>query len=266
MRPLKALAQSAIATVHRAAARKALPSRLAIYFHELEAAQREAFRAAIGALRELGYATVGPDAYLAPDDGGKRLFVSFDDNYRSWHESRRLLDETGVRATFYVNTLPFRDRCRADEIAAYFDRIRFTGERVTLSVAELAALAADGHVIGCHAHAHHLLSALPRPAWQAEIEASKSLLEDMLGTEVAHFAWPYGMRRCFSPDLHAYCRSLGFRSVAAAIPAMQHRGIEGGDLIHRSGWRLGDPVSRNLADLAVDGRCFERLTGRSAIG
>lgn len=255
-----------IADLHRRGFRKPLPSRLAIYFHELEAHQGLAFRACIRALRERGYVIVGPDAFLDGSSTERRLFVSFDDNYRSWYASRRLLDEAGVRATFYVNTLPFRDTCPSAEIAGFFERIRFGGERIPLSRAELKALAREGHTIGCHSHAHHLLSALPQSAWVDEIKASKADLEDLLGQEVAHFAWPFGMRRCFSRELHAYCRTIGFRSVAAAIPAMQHVGIEDGDLIHRSRWRLADSVARNLADLEVDGRWFERLTGRSAIG
>jgi peptidoglycan/xylan/chitin deacetylase (PgdA/CDA1 family) len=246
--------------------RRDMPNRVAIYFHELEAHQRPAFRDAIRALKDLGHRTVGPEEYLAAKPGEKLLFVSFDDNYRSWHEARAVLDETGIRATFYTNTLPFRDRCDAAELARYFDRIAFRGNRVTLSTLELKELVRDGHTIGCHSHTHYRVSDLSVDQWDAEIRQSKRILEDLTGMEIANFAFPYGMRPCFSPALHDYCRSIGFRTIAAAIPAMLHVGVEAGDYIHRSGWRFGESLATNLIDLAVDGRHFERWTGRSAIG
>ncbi len=262
----KSMAQGAVAGLHRKGLRKGLPPRIAIYFHELEAPQRDGFRDAIRALRQRGYRTVGPDDYIAGRHGEKLLFVSFDDNFRSWHESRRLLDETDVRATFYVNTLPFRDRCLEPDLTAFFERIRFGGERVTLTTEEVRDLARDGHTIGCHGHSHHLLSALPCDAWDFEIRQSKLALEALIGQPVTHFAYPYGMRRCFSPALYDYCVEIGFRSVAAAIPAMLHAAPDARPMLHRSGWRFDATVQRNLLDLEVDGQLFERLTGRSAIG
>ncbi|MFM9938449.1 MAG: polysaccharide deacetylase family protein [Hyphomicrobiaceae bacterium] len=263
---MKTLAQNTIAGLHRLARQRGLPSRVAIYFHELESHQRAPFRDAMVALRALGYRDVGPDDYVAGRGGDKLLFVSFDDNFKSWHQSRQLLDETGVRATFYVNSLPFRDRCSDAELAAFFERIRFGGERVTMTTVELRELARDGHTIGCHSHSHHLLSALPREAWDSEIRQSKVVLEEIIGQPVEHFAYPYGMRRCFSPALYDYCLEIGFRSVAAAIPAMLHAGPERRPMIQRSGWRFDQSVERNLLDLEVDGQLFERVTGRSAIG
>jgi hypothetical protein len=38
------------------------------------------------------------------------------------------------------------------------------------------------------------------------------------------------------------------------------------DRIQRSLWRLDAPLDVNLDNLRVDGRLFERLTGRSAVG
>jgi hypothetical protein len=134
----KSLVQRGVGGVHRRLLSRELPRRIAIYFHELEPHQHPSFLAAMRHLQGLGYRAVGPDAYAA-GGGDRLLFVSFDDNYRSWHGARRVLDEAGVSATFYVNTLPFRDRCTAHDTGAYFDRIAFGGGRQSLSTAELAA-------------------------------------------------------------------------------------------------------------------------------
>lgn len=261
--------QQSVAALHRSTFLRTLPTRVAIYFHELEAHQHAAFQDGIRALRQLGYRAVGPQEYLASwskSDTERLMFISFDDNYRSWHAARGLLDEVGIRATFYVNTLPFRDTCSDADLASYFERIAFHGERVTLSRAELRELAADGHTIGCHSHSHYRLAHLTESTWDAEILQCKHRLEELIGAEVSDFAFPYGMRRWFSQPLHDYCSKIGFRTVAAAIPAMLHVGVEAGNYIHRSGWRLADAVEANIRDLAVDGRLFEKFTGRSAIG
>lgn len=263
---LKKALQTIIAGGHRTFSASRLPDRVAIYFHELEPHQHERFTAAIEALRALGYRDATIEQYLDPPNGEKLFFVSFDDNYRSWHASRGVFDALQLRATFYVNTLPLRERSDETTIAAYFDRIRFSGDRQTLSEGELLALARDGHTIGCHSHSHFMLSSLAPAHWADEIDRSKHILEDLVGAAVVHFAYPFGMRRCFSPQLDAYCRSIGFRSVAAATPGMLHAPVRPDALIQRSGWRFDDNPDRNLTDLRIDGRLFERLTGRSPIG
>ena len=111
---IKPFVQRSLAALHRTAVLKRMPNRVAIYFHELEVHQHAAFRDAIRSLRALGYRDVGPQEYLAASMKGgddRVMFVSFDDNYRSWYAARELMDDLAIRATFYVNTLPFRDVC-----------------------------------------------------------------------------------------------------------------------------------------------------------
>ena len=222
-----------------------------------------AFLEMVECLRSLEYRFVGPDAFL--EAGDRAVFLSFDDNYRSWYEALPLFAELGVSATFYVNTCVFRDRASPAEIDVYFDRLHFHGERVPLSVAELRGIALAGHVVGAHGHSHRTLAALPAAEAREDIAVSKRLLEDLLGQEVAHFSYPYGMRRHFNADLRAFCRSIGFRTVSNAIPGMQFA-RQRADEIQRSIWRLNAPMDVNLENLCADGRWFERLTGRSALG
>ena len=58
-------------------------------------------------LGERGYAFVDPDEYLT--GSGKLCFLSFDDNYRSWLRALPILEKYRARATFYLNSWPFRD-------------------------------------------------------------------------------------------------------------------------------------------------------------
>ena len=256
--------QRGIRWVHHRWLRGDLPQRLGVYFHPLEPDAHPAFEAAVARLRAEGYRIAEtPEAFLAAPD--RVAWLSFDDNFRSWYAARPLFDRLGVRCTFYTTTGVFRDRASDDDIAAFFETIEHTGEPVTLTTGELQALAADGHTIGAHTHTHPVLSALPHDEAVEEIRRSKACLEGLLGAPVRHFAYPYGMRRYFDDALLAPCRAMGFETVARAIPALQHA-PQGPFELHRSGWRFDRSVDANLADFTVDGRLFEKLTGRSAIG
>jgi len=82
---------------------------------------------------------------------------------------------------------------------------------------------------------------------------------------VADFSYPFGLRKHFSSELRRYCHAVGFETVANAIPAMQFA-ISQADSIHRSPWFFEYPFNYNLDNICVDGRLFERLTARSAVG
>ncbi len=257
---------SGIRALHKRTALRPMPERLAVYFHELEEHQWVAFAAAIKYLTGSGYRPADPDTFVATAEGSGCIFVSFDDSYASWHRALPLLAELGLAATFYINTLPLTSRFAGETHRGYFDRIAHSGERVALSTGMLREIRALGHTIGCHTHSHLVLADLPRDRWGEEIAQSKAMLEDILGDEIAHFSYPYGMRRFFSPALAHYCRALGFRTIATGIPGLQTGGAPDPFALHRTRWNLSSPLARNLTDIRIDGRLFERLTGRSAVG
>ncbi|MDJ0514348.1 MAG: polysaccharide deacetylase family protein [Methyloceanibacter sp.] len=241
--------------------------RVALYFHDLVPEYVGAFRDAVATFLELGYATVDPSEYAQDaSDASRKLFVSFDDNYRSWFEALEIFDDLGIQCTFYVNTCPFRDVASRSTIDAYFDRIRYTGDRTPLSRSELRAISDAGHNIGCHTHTHFRLSGLPKEKWFEEIDSCKALLEDIVGHGVSDFSFPFGMRRHFSAPLRRYCRDLGFRTIATAIPAQLYAPHVDPFFIHRTGWKFDRPYTENLQNLKLDARMFGAAFGRSAIG
>lgn len=262
---LRSWIQNGIRSVHIAGFRKSLPHRLGIYFHELTREQHEPFRQAIRQLRDKGYRIANdPTDFLAGSD--PVAWVSFDDCFRDWYVARPLFDELDIRATFYTNTAPIRDVASEDVIEDYcLDALRLPNVKPTLSTGEIQVLHADGHTIGAHTHSHSVLSELPHDEALADIQMGRQRLEEVIGEPVEHFAYPYGMRRFLTENLMQSCREMGFKSVARAIPAMQHT-QQGPFELHRSGWDLSVSAEENLKLLSVDGRAFERLTGRSAIG
>ncbi len=261
----KSAAVAGLRMAHRVLASHPLPDRIGIYFHALGAAQWEAMRTGIEHFLSLGYRAVTPSQFVAARLGERCLFVSFDDNFREWHDALPLFRSLGITATFYVNTLPFRDVADIDTIARFSRRLGMLENCDPLTRDELRRIRDDGHTIGCHSHSHFLLSQLPEHLWDGEIAQSKAILERLLGEPVTDFAWPYGMRRHFSGKLRSYCRSLGFSTIANAISGCQAVAADDPLDIYRTQWRLDAPLEENLADLKVDGRLYTRLTGRGVL-
>lgn len=262
---MKQFVLSTIRKTHLMFRHAELPDRLAIYFHELESHQLSAFRDAIRLLTDMGYRTVSPSEYVATAGYDRRLFISFDDNFKSWHSALDTFENLGAKATFYVNTAPLRDRAETADIDAFFDRIRHQGDRTTLSSDELRDIDRAGHTIGCHTHTHPVLSSLDRGEWAGEISASKAILEQILGHAVTDFSYPFGMRRHFSDALRTYCANLGFKTIATGIPGLLHARNDA-LAIHRTGWKFGLELEENLMNLQIDGRLYAAITGRSVIG
>ncbi|MGH7461049.1 MAG: polysaccharide deacetylase family protein [Longimicrobiales bacterium] len=258
---LKRQLQSAVRLSHLPF-RRALPERLAIYLHDLPPQLWPEAETLFRFLRAAGYRFVGPDELC---EGRTPLaFLSFDDNFRSWYKSIELLNRYEIRAVFYVNTLPFDDACSPADRAAYAYRIGVDpGSYDPLSGDELRALAAAGHEIGAHTHSHFRLAGLPVDQAQQEILSSKRILEDLIGTPVVHFSYPYGMLRFFSEDLRRFCLQAGFRTVANATPGLQYSGQVPAAL-QRTHWNLQRPLPYNVNNLRIDGRLFHSLTGFSA--
>ena len=260
---MKRLVQAAIRGAHVRLLSRDLPPRLGLYFHDLAERDLLAMEEALRYLHGEGYRACWPEE-IADSGSDRRVFLSCDDNYRSWYLALPTLERLAVPITFYINTEPLRDRSPAEAVSTYYRRLRYEGEPMPLDSAEIRALADAGHRIGAHAHTHRVLSRLPPAEAEEDIRVSKLILEDILGAPVTDFAYPYGMRRHFGPELRAYCRAIGFRTIANAIPGLQHQ-IQASDSINRTPWRSDRSLGYNLDNLRCDGRWWERATGRSAV-
>jgi len=104
----------------------------------------------------------------------KRRIVttSWDDGGRGDLKLAELLRSRGIRGTFYVPITPYRGRA--------------------LDRAELRALSCEDFEIGAHGFSHKLLWGLPAEELAGEVGPCKPILEDILGTEVRMFSYPWG--------------------------------------------------------------------------
>ncbi|MEL6297058.1 MAG: polysaccharide deacetylase family protein [Pseudomonadota bacterium] len=266
---LKRSIQNVVKSAHYAIAAGDTPPRAALIFHELLPRQHRAFGDGIAALKDEGYVPVLPAAYLEDDCGDaddKRLLVSFDDNFKHWAQALPALDDAGVRAVFFITTGPTLSTPSAYDVAGFYARVDHSEDPVPLSRTELLEIRAAGHLIGCHTEWHRSLTSLMPEEWDAEVRQSKERLEDLFAEPIVDFSYPFGVRRHFSEPLAGYVRGLGFKRIYAGQPGRLYDGVSDAMRIPRTRWNLDRPVADNIADIRVDGRLFESLTGRSPVG
>jgi peptidoglycan/xylan/chitin deacetylase (PgdA/CDA1 family) len=78
--------------------------------------------------------------------------------------------------------------------------------------------------IGAHTVNHARISALEPAAALAELEQSRKRLNERLGLDVRHFAFPYGRAADCGPRDFALARQAGFRSAATTRKGLVRRG------------------------------------------
>jgi peptidoglycan/xylan/chitin deacetylase (PgdA/CDA1 family) len=146
----------------------------------------ELFTAQIDHLTREGHIVSLTDAVertgTANDD---RLFVlTFDDGYADFYRNGfGILAERGIPFTLYLTTEPIEDQASA------FGH----PDAVPLSWDQVAEMAATGLMtIGAHTHTHPDLRFLDRAAVAEELDTSNGLIEERLGVQPRHFAYPKG--------------------------------------------------------------------------
>lgn len=260
----KQTTQRFVRGVHARFFDRGLPDQIALLAHALPSQQHRALREMVAFFKLQGYAFTDPGG-LQGRHHAKAVMVSFDDCFRDWFEALDLFDELSIKVTFYVSSLPLRDVADAETISQFQERIGLaTRSFEPLSSDELVALHRRGHTVGSHSHSHFDLASLPPSQARDELRTGKATLERIIGGPVDHFAFPYGMRRHFTPALEATCRELGFKTVASGIPCRLHSRSRG--LVHRTQWDFEQSVEHNAQNVRIDGSLFERVTGRSAVG
>jgi len=162
-------------------------------------------------LKQAGFRPVSLEAILAHVADGaplpeKAVHITFDDGFVGVLEHAwPILQDLGMPATLFA--LP----ARAGEVNDWMAH-RDYPRRALLSAIQLRLLADEGMTIGSHTRTHVMLSETPPADAEKEIADSKRELEDMLGREVAHFAYPFGR---FNADVRNMVVRSGYRSACS---------------------------------------------------
>ena len=136
-------------------------------------------------IRHMGYRGVSVSRLLTPATSPERLVgLTFDDGYADFlSEAVPLLGEFGFTATVYMVAGLLGGRNEWDGPPL----------RPLLSMPDLATVLSAGHEIGSHGMTHASLPGLPARELAYEVTESRRVLEDVLGTAVTGFCYPYGL-------------------------------------------------------------------------
>lgn len=171
----------------------------------------EEFMAQMAWLASAGYRMASIDELVGHVTGKlslpeKSVLVTFDDGFVGVLEhALPVLQQWKIPATLFA--LPDRlGKTNEWMLQRGFPR------RALVSQAQLRLLADQGVTIGSHTRTHVRLTEVPLEVAKKEVADSKLELEDVLGREVAHFAYPYGL---FNDAVRDLVIDSGYRSACS---------------------------------------------------
>jgi peptidoglycan/xylan/chitin deacetylase (PgdA/CDA1 family) len=137
-------------------------------------------------LAEEGFKTPEYGQLPAKGSKGATIALSFDDGFQSVHEKAMgPLAEHGFRAIQFlvVNYLG-----QFNKWETQLGEVR----EPLMNVTQVKEWLAAGHEIGAHSLSHPFLTRVSLREAREEIFSSKHKLEDLFGTAIKHFCYPYG--------------------------------------------------------------------------
>lgn len=140
-----------------------------------------------------------------------RCLVAFtwDDGFEEcFTKIKPVLDEWGLKAAFFINP-NFID---GDQYyREHFKKNIVLTSKEPMSWDMVKALADEGHTIGAHTLDHLSLNTEDVNFLQHQIAGSKRRIEEQLGVEVKHFAFPFGQLRHISAlGVDIACKTFPF--------------------------------------------------------
>lgn len=148
--------------------------------------------------------------YLKGEKRGKVAIITFDDGFLNVLDNAApVLAEYGFTATNYFV---------ANQIGGsnVWDKAVGIPETACMSLSQMREWADLGHEVGAHTLDHVNLNDMDDEEAFRQIIESKLRLEDMLGSEVLNFCYPYGANR---KQHRSMVRKAGFLSAVTTIPA-----------------------------------------------
>ena len=144
------------------------------------------FRQLMRYFRAAGYKTATLEQWLNDDLSEKHVLLTFDDGYDDLYETLLpLVIEHGYTPVIYL----VADRIGASNL---WDQKAGLRARNLLTLAQIREMQKYGIEFGSHTLTHPWLPSVSDAQLHCEIHDSKHRLEDLLGVEIASFAYPFG--------------------------------------------------------------------------
>jgi peptidoglycan/xylan/chitin deacetylase (PgdA/CDA1 family) len=162
----------------------------------------ETFGVQMKILSRLGFSTIDLDEFYNYRNGltklpAKPIIITFDDGLQNAIDnSVPVLNSYGFKAVYYIPTNCIGGR-------SYWLKPELGFDLPVINWDKIKWLDSNGFQIGCHSMSHPHLDQTSAEECREELEVSKKVLEDNLGHEVNHLAYPYGTYSDLVMDLAA---------------------------------------------------------------
>ncbi len=134
------------------------------------------------------------------------IIITFDDGFDSMLDNALpVLQKYDIPSTVFIVS------DRIDDTNDWMHARGFPRRRL-LSRPQLLELQDAGVKIGSHTRTHDRLTEISKDKIDDEVGSSKKILEDILGGEVAHFAYPYGL---FNVEAREAVIRAGYRAACS---------------------------------------------------
>ncbi len=145
----------------------------------------EKFKEQINDLIKQNYKFVTLDYFLSNNINFSRkvVAITFDDGRKSvYTETFSFLKKQNIKATIFITT-DWIDGKNIPKVEQYSD---------FMSWKEIKELHKEGWIVGSHGKSHKDLTFVEEELLRKELTESKNMLEKKIGTNIVHFAYPYG--------------------------------------------------------------------------
>lgn len=166
------------------------------------------FRKQLEFLKRNGNQTISLEQFVQWKSGRMRLpskavLISFDDgDVSNYDKAYPVLKGYGFTATLFIpaGSLDMPGKLSSQQAREMLD---------------------NGFSIGSHGHAHMPILRMGKDSSEKEIQVSKSVLREKLGTDIAFFAYPYGY---FNSPGKQEVADAGYAGAFTVIPGLNTRG------------------------------------------
>jgi peptidoglycan/xylan/chitin deacetylase (PgdA/CDA1 family) len=174
-------------------------------------------------LKMLGYQGLSMSAampYLRGEKTGRVVAITFDDGYYdTFDQALPVLNTFGFSATCYVVSKRIGEHND-------WDAAELNVQKKLMTAAQIKGWHAAGMEVGAHSRTHPRLSKCSDEELVKEIAGSKADLEELTGTPVTQFCYPYGD---LDERVANAVRNAGF---AAATTVQRGRALPSDDLMY----------------------------------
>lgn len=170
------------------------------------------------------------------------ILLTFDDGYQSWIDTCvPILERFKLKGLFFINSGLLEGADDTQKTNVFMkDRLHITLKN-PLSWKGVSMLVACGHTIGGHTITHPDLSTLTEEDLNQEIHFDKKNTEQMLGSTLIDFAYPFGTSKHFNRQVIACAKRAEYLYQYSAISGFYDH-TDGP--IHRTLLEKNQPISQ----------------------